>query len=370
MVNTVSRIVVDARSLGTSTGVYVENLLNHLQRIDTDNKYIVVLAARMIGKWIPSNPNFSVVASPYREYRLGEQLGFAWQLARLRPDLVHFCMPQQPLLYFGKRVTTVHDLTLVRYENVDMNPVIYKLRKWIFIALLRNVIWRSKAIITPTDYVRNDIMDFTSRKNGKKIIKTLEAGDPLAATAEPIDALIGKRFITFIGNAFPYKNLPTIVDAFALVQKKYPDLQLAFAGKKEYFYEQLAKYIEQKGVSKDTHILGFVSEGEKRWMLQNAECYIVASLSEGFHIPGLEAMYERCPVISSSATCLPEVYEDAALYFDPHSPQELADHIERLLADKKLHDDLITAGNKQVRKYSWERMARQTYDVYMRVLGS
>ncbi len=363
-----AKIVIDARNLGTSTGIYAENLLNHLQKLDTKNQYVVILSEKMIGKWMPTNSNFSVVPSRYKEYRFGEQLGFAWQLQQLKPDLVHFCMPQQPLLYFGKRVTTVHDLTLVRFENVDMNPIVYKIRKWVFIALLRNVIWRSRAIITPTEYVRDDILRFSSHRHESKVIKTLEAGDPLAAAAEPISSLVGKKFITFIGNAFPYKNLPLIVDAFALVRKKHPELQLVFAGKKEFFYEQLEKYIKQKKLDKNTHILGFISEGEKRWILQNAEAYVVASLSEGFHIPGLEAMYEDCPVISSSATCLPEVYEDAALYFDPFKKEELAKRIEDLLSDEDLRRALIKKGSRQVKKYSWARMSEQTYDIYRAIL--
>jgi glycosyltransferase involved in cell wall biosynthesis len=363
-------IAVDARNIGTSTGVYVENLLNHLEAIDSDNDYVVILAEKSVDLWRPSKPNFRAVTSPYKNYTFGEQIGFALQLYRLRPDLVHFCMPQQPLLYFGRRVTTVHDLTLVRFENIDMNPLAYKLRKWIFTALLRNVIWRSKAVLTPTEYVRKDVLDFSSQRHSDKVVTTLEAGEPLAEKPEVVEEAKGKQYIFFVGNAFPYKNLRTTVDAFALLQERLPGLHLFFAGKKEYFYEQIEKYAQEKGVEKRTHFLGYISEGEKRWMFQNAEAYVVASLSEGFHIPGLEAMYENCPVISSDATCLPEVYRDAARYFDPHDPEELANVIEQVVTDKKMSEKLMEAGRKRVKQFSWRRMAEQTLEVYRKALGA
>lgn len=358
-------IVIDARIVGSSTGVYAENLLNHLQSIDKDNSYTVLL--RKEGAWQSTAENFHIVVAPIKDYSFAEQFRLAGLLYSLKPDLVHFCMPQQPLFYIGKRVTTVHDLTLVRFENVDMNPILYKIRKWIFTLLLRNVIWRSKAIFTPTEWVRNDVLDFSSQRYADKVITTLESGDPLADKAEPVKRLVGKKFLFFVGNAFPYKNIRRIVEGYMAAKVTHPELQLVLAGKKGYFYEQIEEFVAEHGV-KDVHFLGFVSEGEKRWLFQNAEAYVVASLSEGFHIPGLEAMYEGCPVLSSNATCLPEVYDQAALYFDPHSTTDLAKNITDLLKDSSLRKELQTKGYKQVKKFSWKRMTKQTQAIYEKVL--
>jgi len=361
------KIVIDARVLGTSTGVYAENLLNHLQTVDTSNEYVVLL--RKADTWKPTAKNFSTLLAPIPDYTFAEQVRLAQLLYSLKPDLVHFCMPQQPLLYFGKRVTTVHDLTLVRFENIDMNPLLYKLRKTVFTLLLRNVIWRSKAVLTPTEFVRSDVLDFSSQQHARKVITTLEAGDPLAATSEPVEKLSKKPFIFFVGNAFPYKNLRRIVEAYMVLKKTQPELELVFAGKKDYFYEQLEQFAAEKG-AKDVHILGFISEGEKRWLFQNAQAYVVASLSEGFHIPGLEAMYEGCPVISSNATCLPEVNGDAALYFDPTSTEELVDALTQISTDQDIRERQIACGNKRVKQFSWARMAKETKAVYDKILES
>lgn len=359
------RIVIDARIVGSSTGVYAENLLNHLQTIDSENEYVVLL--RKAGSWTPTAKNFRAVLAPIADYTFAEQLKLARLLYSLRPDLVHFCMPQQPLLYIGRRVTTVHDLTLVRFENIDMNPFVYKVRKAIFTGMLKNVVSRSRAVLTPTEWVRNDVLDFTSRRYADKVITTLEAGDPLAARAEPVKSLQDVPFLFFVGNAFPYKNLRRIVDAYAVYKQTHPDLQLVFAGKKEFFYEQLEQYIHEQGIT-DVSILGFVSEGEKRWLLQNARAYVVASLSEGFHIPGLEAMYEGCPVISSNATCLPEVVGDAAELFDPSSTEALVTAIGNVLENQQRREDLVKKGHARVKQFSWARMAKETKAVYDLVL--
>jgi glycosyltransferase involved in cell wall biosynthesis len=359
------RIVIDARIINTSTGRYVERLLTYLEKVGTKDEFIVLVPSSDKHYWKPSKPNFRIEIADFPNYSFAEQIGLAFLLYRLKPDLVHFCMPQQPLLYFGKRVTTIHDLTLVRFENIDMNPLVYKIRKLIFTLLLKNVTMRSKAILTPTEFVRKDVLDFTSQKYAPKVIKTLEAWDKLPDKVELIPELKDKEFIFFVGNAFPYKNLHTIVDAFVLQYKKRPELYLAFAGKKDIFYKQLAEYIKEKGVADRTFILGFISEGQKRWMFKNGQAYVVASLSEGFHIPGLEAMSENCPVISSNATCLPEVYDSAAYYFNPNSSSELSAAIDSIVGNEATRSEFVRKGKERLKAFSWKRMAEQTYQTYL-----
>ncbi len=358
------KIAIDARIISSSTGRYVERLLHYLEDLDHENDYFILVLKKDAGYYKPANPKFKIIEADFPAYSFSEQLGLASLLYKLRVDLVHFTMPQQPLLYFGKRVTTVHDLTLVRYENVDMNPLAYKLRKLLFIILLKNVILRSKAVFTPTEFVRNDVIKFSSKRYAQKIVTTLEGWDQLAEKSEPVKQLIGKRFLAVIGNAFPYKNFDLVVDALAELKDDYPSLYLGMAGKKDIFYDRVYEHAVTKDVEDRVKILGFVSEGEKRWMLQNAEAYVVPSLSEGFHIPGLEAMTEGCPVLSSNATCLPEVYGNAALYFNPNNKKDLAEKIENIMKDSKLRHDLIIKGHERLKNFSWKRMAQQTLDIY------
>lgn len=362
-----SHIVIDARRINSSTGHYIERLVDNLQSIDKENSYTVIVLEKEMGFWRPTSKNFRVITTRADHYTFAEQLSFAWLLYRLKPDFVHFSMPQQPLLWFGKRVTTIHDTTLIRYENLDQNVVIYRIRKLIFTLLMRNVIARSRFIISPTDFVKNDLDAWTGRKYSAKFKRTYLSGDMIHANSERIDKLDGKKFIVYVGNAFPYKNVGRVVEAFAALKGNHPDLHLALAGKKEFFYEQIEQKTQKMGV-RDAHILGYISDGEKRWLYQNAEAFVTASLSEGFCIPLLEAMYERCPVIASNISCLPEVAGDAAEYFDPLSVNEMAAAIERVISDEARRKELIELGYKQAAKYSWEQMAQQTYEIYRDIL--
>ena len=118
-------IAIDARIINSTTGRYVERLLTYLQDIDHTNTYSVLVRAKDINYWTPTNKNFSIIVAEFANYSLAEQFGFKRFLKKLHPDLVHFCMPQQPVGYKGKKVTTFHDLTLVKTYNSDKNWLVF-----------------------------------------------------------------------------------------------------------------------------------------------------------------------------------------------------------------------------------------------------
>jgi glycosyltransferase involved in cell wall biosynthesis len=359
-------IVVDARHINSSTGHYAERLLDELQLIDTTNRYTVIVREKEKDYWKPTSDNFTMRFIAADWYTFSEQLKLAKLLYELKPDFVHFTMPQQPLLWKGRRVTTVHDTTLLHYENIDINKLVYKTRKAIFTSLLRNVLKRSEYVFTPTQYVRDDLDDWSRKKYSSKFVVTPEAGEMIHAKYEPVKELKNKQFLFFVGNSFPYKNLNRIVSAYAEIKHTYPNLQLVFAGKKEFFYNQLEKSVIERSIP-DVHFLGYISDGEKRWLFKNATAYVCASLSEGFHIPMLEAMHEECPVLSSDATCLPEVGGDAPLYFNPNSTDELVAAITRLLEEPNLRESLVKKGLKNVTRFSWAKMAKDTFNIYKKL---
>jgi glycosyltransferase involved in cell wall biosynthesis len=167
----------------------------------------------------------------------------------------------------------------------------------------------------------------------------------------------------YIGRPTPHKNLRRLIDAFALLQKKYPDLTLALAGKKDSNYTRHETYVNERGI-KNVVFTGFISDEQLRWMYENTAVYCFPSLSEGFGLPGLEAMLHGAPVASSTATCLPETHGDAARYFDPFSVEDIAKSIDDILSDDKLRNELVKKGKKHVKTFSWQRMAEQTLAVY------
>lgn len=361
-----ARIVIDARELRTSTGRYIERLLHYLRDIDTQNEYLVLLKPKDISGWRTKSEHFKAIECSYDEFGFGEQTGLLKQLNGLKPDLVHFGMVQQPVLYKGKVVTTIHDLTTARFSNPAKHPLVFKVKQTVYKEVIKRAAHKSEAVITPTQFVKDDLVAF-ARVNPAKIVVTHEAADPIQSPADPLPDLQKEKFIMYVGRPTPHKNLERLVEAFALLHAQHPALKLVLAGKKDTNYERIEAGIPEK-LRKHVVFTGFISDGQLRWLYEHCQAYVFPSLSEGFGLPGLEAMQHGAPVVSSDATCLPEVYGDAAHYFDPLDVTAMADAINEVLTDTTLRANLIALGHRQVEKYSWRRMAEQTLAIYKKSL--
>lgn len=362
-------IVVDNRIRRASTGRYSDKLVEHLQAVDQTNHYTILIQSS--DTWQPSSPNFTTQVCDYDQFSFNpiQQLGFARQLNKLSPDLVHFPMNQQPLLYFGDAVTSTLDLTMLNYTRTGKTPMpVFWLKLFGYRFLFWYSNWRSKAIITISNYTKGALANkYAFTKN--KTYTTYCASDPptnLPAT-QPYN--VREPFILYVGAAFPHKNLERLISAFEIVHAKHPTLNLILAGKREYYYELLQKFADRSSVSEHIIFTGFVSETELKWLYQNARAYVFPSLSEGFGLPGLEAMAHGCPVVSSDATCLPEVYRNAAIYFDPKNVNDIADKIGLVLTSPTLGKELAAIGEQLVKQYSWRKMAEETLAVYKKVLA-
>jgi glycosyltransferase involved in cell wall biosynthesis len=360
-------IVIDARELRTSTGRYVERLIHYLQQIDHENKYTVLLYPKDIEGWRPTNKNFKKLAWPYKEFTFSEQIGYLRRLNQLKADLVHFPIVQQPVLYRGKTVTTMNDLTTLRFKNPAKNWLVFTIKQKIYARVNKIVAKKSDKLITYTEFVKDDIARF-AKINSRKITVTYLAAEELSGKAEPLKELEGKDFIMFNGRPLPHKNLRRLIEAFAVLHKKYPDLYLLIAGKKDRSYSSYLSLVKKLGLDNFVIFSDFIPDSQLKWTMENTKAYVFPSLSEGFGIPGLEAMFYGAPVASSNATCLPEVYGDAAHYFDPTDINDMAEKIDEVLTKPGLRKKLVEQGQKRVKKYSWKRTAEQTLDVYKRIL--
>lgn len=367
-----SKIVIDARIISTTTGRYVERLVEYLQDVDKKNKYLVLVKKKDLNYWKSKHENFTVIEADFQEFRFSEQIGFLRFLNTLNADLVHFTMPHHPILYRKPFVTTIHDLTMfspmATPGSTVKSSLSYKLKLPVYSYVFKRSVRRAKHVITPSKNTKVELIKKVSRLDPEKVTITYESADKISANAEPIEKLEGKDFLFFVGRAWPYKNIKTLIDGYTIAKKEHPELQLALAGKKESFYDELKAYAENKG-SKDVHFLGFVNKGELRWLYENTTAYVFPSFAEGFGLPGLEAMKQGTPVLSSNYTCLPEIYGEGALYFDPTNPGQLAGLVSKLITHPDLRKQLIKDGEKQTEKYSWAKMAKQTHRIYMDALN-
>lgn len=360
------KIVIDARESGTSTGRYIDKLIEHLHGLKPTDSLILLTSAERTDFFATIAPDFTVLQTPFKEFTFEEQIGFRRQLNGLEADLVHFGMVQQPVMYRGSVITTMHDLTTIRFKNPSKNPLVYWVKQQVYKWVIKMAAQKSAAILTPTQYVKNDVATFT-HVDPAKITTTYEAADFITDTPEPVKGLAGKQFVMYVGRPTPHKNLDRLVEAFGELQKTRPELHLVLAGKKDANYERYEAKVNSMGLA-NVVFTGFISDGQLRWLYEHCSAYVFPSLSEGFGLPGLEAMVHGAPVVSSNATCLPEVYGEAAHYFDPLSVSDMAEKIGEVLDDPILREDLVEKGKAQAAKYSWDAMARQTLAIYEHVL--
>lgn len=359
-------IAIDARIISSSTGRYVERLLHYLEQLDRTNRYTILVRAKDKQFYRPTNPNFHIAVADYADYSFAEQLGFKKQLDELGADLVHFCMPQQPILYRGLHVTTIHDLTLLKTYNSDKNWLAFHLKQLVGRGVFRWVSHSSQAIIVPSKYTEQDLLAFAKAARGKTYL-TYEAADALALNElKPYPEPLGD-FILYVGQQSDYKNIRRLGDAHQQLLTHRPELRLVLVGRKNAAAQRNEAYFQKQGY-RNIIFTDFVEDAVRDWLYANCRAYVFPSLMEGFGLPGLEAMQYGAPLVSSNATCLPEVYSDAAHYFDPYDTNDIARAITDVLDDDMLCDTLVQNSQRVLARYSWEKTARETLAVYRAVL--
>jgi glycosyltransferase involved in cell wall biosynthesis len=276
--------------------------------------------------------------------------------------------PQDPIFYRKKIVTTTHDLTILKFKISSQLP---KLINALRLRGYRFLMWqthrKTKHVITPTQFVADDVNKrylFTNRKT----TVTLEASDPPLPGKAKTPENPPEKFIMYTGNAYEFKNLERLVGAFCILKEQHENLKLVFVGKRKYHLKKLQRWAKRQPCYDDIIFTGFIPDEELKWYYQNARAYVFPSLSEGFGLPGLEAMAHGCPVVSSNASCLPEVNGDAAEYFNPLDITDMAESIDKVISSEPVRKKLIEKGYENAKRFSWKRMANQTLQVYKDVL--
>lgn len=377
------RIAVDARFLGPrgkGLGRYVEKLLKYLAIVDQHNEYFVLLRDENWQSWQSPNERWHRVRAPWRWYTTAEQIHLPRLLYSLKVDLVHFPHFNVPLLYTGKFVVTIHDLILSRYPTErasTLEPFYFWLKHLAYRLIIRSATKRAKHIITVSNFSRDEIVGEFGVKP-ERVSVTYEAVDP-GAPAQPgaIGHLlnrigVNRPYFLYVGNAYPHKNIERLIEAFGRLLKYGYDYQLVLVGGMDYFYQRVRRYAEAAGLVKNKRVIfpGFVSDDVLASLYAGCFTYVFPSKAEGFGLPPLEAMQYGAPVVSSNATCLPEILGGAALYFDPEDINSMRQALERVCTDETLRMRLAQLGPEHVRRYSWSRMAEQTLAVYQSVVQS
>lgn len=372
------KIVVDARLYGpkgTGIGKYTEKLIEKLQELDKKNGYFIFLNK---GSWYQFNAkalNFEKVMVDAPFYSLREQAFIPAAISKIKPDIVHFTHFNVPLLYSGKFIVTIHDVVTKDFSGVRTTTKslpVYLLKRVGYELTLRQAVGRASKIIVPSNYVKNRLIkSFPSIKAKTKVIyegvdqdksKINQKKSSVGDTKQILYKYgIKKPYLVYVGNFYPHKNVENLLQALQFVDKKY---HLVLVGERNIFLERVLKIAQKLKVENRIITTGFVPDDELQVLYKESSAFISPSLSEGFGLPGLEAFASGCPVVCSDIPVFREIYADAAYYFDPKDPKDIASKLELIIKNSKLKIELREKGFEQVKKYSWRKMAQETLKVY------
>lgn len=375
------KIGIDARfygSLGKGLGRYTQKLIENLEKEDSQNEYFIFLRRENFEEYVPANKNFRKILADCRWYSFAEQIRMPFLLLKYRLDLMHFPHFNVPVFYPKKFIITIHDLILIHHPTIrgtTLHPLFYKLKFLAYRFVINLAIRRAYKVIAVSEFTKKDILK-NYPVNKEKVERIYEACDDfcLISPESPAVALkkyglvdshgIIKPYIVYIGNVYPHKNPESLALGYALAKKnKLPDLRLVFVGGEDYFYQRLKRFIREKNIE-NVIFTGRINDQKLNIVLRSAVLYGRPSFYEGFELPPLEAMACGVPVICSNHECAREILEDAACYFDPYDPRDIARAIKKVLSDDGLRRTLIQKGYAQIKKYSWVRMAKNTLEIY------
>ena len=268
-----------------------------------------------------------------------------------KSNIIHTTYYQEPYISNNKPyILTVYDLIHEKY-NKDFNYILPK----------KKAIEKASHIICISENTKNDLEEYY-KVNSEKISVIY-----LATTEKKIENRNRNNNLLFVGNRKRYKNFKMLLKVFRRKEIQNNFNIVCFGGGK--FLNEELDYIKSLGISENKIQYLQGNDLELAEQYKTAFALIYPSLYEGFGLPILEAMSYGCPVISSNSSSLPEVYGDAALSFDPNNEEQLFEIINKLLKQSELRDDLIIKGFKNLKKFSWEKCAKETLDVYERVLN-
>jgi len=379
------RIVLDARRVSDfGIGTYIRNLVRALAKLDQVNHYTLIASERSVPEFAGLPANFETAVYAAKRNAGLAQLGFSFFLRTLDADVFHIPLNAVPLLMPKPYVVTTHDMSTLLFLN--QSGYRSNVRRF----YLRRGLLRADRVITVSSATRRDI-ESVLEISASRIRVVYNAPDPVFCapstpftagengheSAYPADVQrildryrIHDPFLLYVGRTDPQKNIPRLVEAFAVLrgqlqdQPQYRDLRLLIIGEEIARHPALRHAVIQSRVEAAVRFLGFVPIDTLRIFYQLAAAFVFPSLYEGFGLPPLEAMACGTPVICSNVSSLPEVVGDAAVTVNPENVFDIARGIRDVLVDPGLRRRLVGRGFEHVRKFSWERTATEVRQAY------
>jgi len=298
-----------------------------------------------------------------------------WTLLRLSAEMIFkrvdvLFVPSHTLPMFcpKKSVITIHD---VAFKYLKDSYSWFAM--WLLNRSTKKAVKKAWKLIVPSEATKQDLMKFYACDPNKIVV--IPHGAPEVKPFERwTDGEIQQcrdlfflkdkdLFVLYVGRLESKKNLQRLVEAFGRFLVEFPGWKLILAGKRGLGFEEIWKKVLELKLENNVFAPGYISEREKIFLLENCRIFAFPSLYEGFGLPVLEAFAHRKPVLTSKTSSLPEVAGNAALLVNPEKVEEIGVGLKRLASDGVLVTQLIGREEAQLKKFSWEKAGKATYEV-------
>ncbi len=332
-------------------------LLRQLYNLDKKNHYRIYLPISRSEDLPSERENWKYIVVKNQKFWTATAL--SKKLFQDKGKLDVFFSPTHylPLYVSSPSVVAILDLSYIHFPQLFKKKDLYQLKIW-----GKYSVKKASKIITISEASKSDIIKYYKAPSSKVAVvyPGIKEMDKKRTNIKARYNIEGD-YILFVGTFQPRKNIVRLIEAFSEINDK--NIKLLVIGKKGWMFEEIMKAPDKYGVEDRVKFLDNVPDDDLPSFYSNAQCFILPSLYEGFGLPVLEAMQNGCPVITSKVSSLPEAGGDAALYINPHDSSDIADKIDKVLEDEKLRAEMIRKGYEQVKKFSWEKAARETLDV-------
>ncbi len=346
-------------------GRYASSLVGAMAaQLDPDEQLLVLRDPTRPLLFTPfdsDNPALRYLDLPLSPFSLRQQWVVPSVLRRHRVTVYHSPYLLMPLFLPAPAVVTIHDFIPLRFPQESTLKA-----RWLFRLALYPALRRAARVIAVSRSTAEDLRRYAPSQLSKSIVCLEAAGEHFKPASDPAVAELKRRlslperYALYLGSNKPHKNLDRLIEAWQSLSLPVP---LILAG------VRIPVYRVPAGVGAMTseapvRILGECREQDLAVLYSGATLFVFPSLYEGFGLPVLEAMACGAPVACSDRSSLPEVAGQAAVYFDPTSPQNMAQVLQNVLTDEWRIDAMRSASLLRAATFSWRKAARETLSVY------
>ena len=353
-------IGIDVRLLfQTGVGTYIQNLIHNIPLYASKDVEFILYC-------LPQDANFIKNEVPQSRIHITTALWHSWReqtefLSCINEDsldLMHFTYFGHPVLYKRNYISTIHDVTPLLYKTgraSTKNPLLYAIKHNVFSYVLKNQVEQSRAIITPTKTVKEQLISLYGESIQNKIYPLYEGVSYRLLSEQGGDSTVKEPYLLYVGNFYPHKNVEFLIRSFAKSNSCY---SLVLAGPNDYF---LKRILSSLSAEEKTHIIikEKQSLSELATLYKHAQALIHPSISEGFGLPLVEAMHFGIPIIASHIPVFQELLGTSYYSFDPFEESSLVSAIQNFEKDKEVKV------NKLSNAFSFTEMTKKTMDLYL-----